>query len=131
MLSQLAARAGDHVLEVGAGTGYIAAMLVEIVGEHGEVTTIDLDSETVDQARVLRAWSICQWALATTTGPPWLANCVSSLRFAICDWMVGPTTTGTPSKPLTERFRQYAGSRRWQGCRSLCQPSRVTRMPRS
>jgi protein-L-isoaspartate(D-aspartate) O-methyltransferase len=51
MLSQLAVRAGDHVLEVGAGTGYNAALLVEIVGEQGQVTTIDLDSETVDRAR--------------------------------------------------------------------------------
>ncbi|MBV9326815.1 MAG: methyltransferase domain-containing protein [Chloroflexi bacterium] len=51
MLSQLAARAGDHVLEVGAGTGYNAALLAEIVGEHGQVTTIDLDAETVRSAR--------------------------------------------------------------------------------
>jgi protein-L-isoaspartate(D-aspartate) O-methyltransferase len=51
MLTQLAARPDDNVLEVGAGTGYNAALLAEIVGERGQVTAIDLDQENVDRSR--------------------------------------------------------------------------------
>ncbi|MGH8931449.1 MAG: methyltransferase domain-containing protein [Egibacteraceae bacterium] len=51
MLGQLDARAGDRVLEIGAGTGYNAALLAELVGEDGQVTTIDIDPEVTAQAR--------------------------------------------------------------------------------
>jgi protein-L-isoaspartate(D-aspartate) O-methyltransferase len=39
------------VLEVGAGTGYNAALLAELVGARGEVTSINLDRDTVAGAR--------------------------------------------------------------------------------
>ncbi|MGH3913856.1 MAG: methyltransferase, FxLD system [Pseudonocardiaceae bacterium] len=51
MLSQLNARPGDRVLEIGAGTGYNAALLAELVGETGQVSTIDIDPEVTAQAR--------------------------------------------------------------------------------
>jgi protein-L-isoaspartate(D-aspartate) O-methyltransferase len=51
MLEQLALKPGQNVLEVGAGTGYNAALLSEIVGARGHVTTIDLDADTVANAR--------------------------------------------------------------------------------
>jgi protein-L-isoaspartate(D-aspartate) O-methyltransferase len=51
MLEQLAPRPGQRVLEVGAGTGYNAALLAEVVGEHGQVTAVDLDADTVHRAR--------------------------------------------------------------------------------
>jgi protein-L-isoaspartate(D-aspartate) O-methyltransferase len=51
MLEQLSLRPGQHVLEVGAGTGYNAALLAEIVGPHGQVTALDLDADTVARAR--------------------------------------------------------------------------------
>ena len=34
---------GHRVLEIGAGTGYNAAILATVVGERGEVTTVDID----------------------------------------------------------------------------------------
>jgi protein-L-isoaspartate(D-aspartate) O-methyltransferase len=43
--------AGHRVLEVGAGTGYNAAILATIVGERGEVTTVDIDPVCVQDAR--------------------------------------------------------------------------------
>ncbi len=52
MLEQLAVRKGQRVLEVGAGTGYNAALLAELVGKPGEVTSIDLDADTVERARL-------------------------------------------------------------------------------
>ncbi|MYR41092.1 methyltransferase, FxLD system [Streptomyces sp. SID5910] len=50
MLGQLGARLGDNVLEIGAGTGYNAALLAELVGG-GRVTTVDIDSDVALHAR--------------------------------------------------------------------------------
>ncbi|MDV9174117.1 methyltransferase, FxLD system [Streptomyces sp. W16] len=51
MLAQLDAQPGDRVLEIGAGTGYNAALLAEIVGEDGEVTTVDIEHDVALHAR--------------------------------------------------------------------------------
>jgi protein-L-isoaspartate(D-aspartate) O-methyltransferase len=50
MLDMLDARPGMKVLEIGAGTGYCAALLAELVGTDGAVTTIDLDADITDEA---------------------------------------------------------------------------------
>src|SRR5579859_10550 len=47
MLEMLDLRPGQRVLEIGAGTGYNAALLARIVGERGRVVTIDIDDEIV------------------------------------------------------------------------------------
>ncbi len=51
MLELLDLRPGQRVLEVGAGTGYNAALIRRIVGRAGEVTTIDVDPELARTAR--------------------------------------------------------------------------------
>jgi len=51
MLEQLGVRPGQHVLEIGTGTGYNAALLSHLVGESGAVTTVDIDQDLVDRAR--------------------------------------------------------------------------------
>ncbi|HEY7123097.1 MAG TPA: methyltransferase domain-containing protein [Ktedonobacterales bacterium] len=51
MLEQLDLCPGLRVLEVGAGTGYNAALLAELVGDSRAVVTIDIDQEVVEQAR--------------------------------------------------------------------------------
>ncbi|WP_199546305.1 methyltransferase, FxLD system [Streptomyces sp. N35] len=51
MLEQLQAQRGDRVLEVGAGTGYNAAVLAELVGPTGQVVTIEYDLEVAERAR--------------------------------------------------------------------------------
>lgn len=51
MLEQLAARPGERILEIGAGTGYNAALIAAMVGDAGHVTTIDVDADLVDGAR--------------------------------------------------------------------------------
>ncbi|MGA5605148.1 methyltransferase, FxLD system [Streptomyces griseoincarnatus] len=50
MLEQLGARTADDVLEIGAGTGYNAALLAELVA-HGSVTTVDIDPDVALHAR--------------------------------------------------------------------------------
>lgn len=50
MLDQLGAKRGQRVLEIGAGTGFNAALLAHIVGPKGRVVSIDLDPEIVGRA---------------------------------------------------------------------------------
>jgi protein-L-isoaspartate(D-aspartate) O-methyltransferase len=51
MLEQLDLHKGQRVLEIGAGTGYNAALMAHIVGETGQVITIDIDEDIVENAR--------------------------------------------------------------------------------
>lgn len=51
MLQQLRLKRGQRVLEIGAGTGYNAALIAQLVGRTGEVVTVDIDRELCDQAR--------------------------------------------------------------------------------
>ncbi|MFF4295031.1 methyltransferase, FxLD system [Streptomyces vinaceus] len=52
MLDQLEAQPGERILELGAGTGYNAALIGHLVGPSGHVTTIDVDDDLVEGARV-------------------------------------------------------------------------------
>ncbi len=51
MLEQLDLHKGQHILEIGAGTGYNAALIAHIVGKTGHVVTIDIDEDIVEDAR--------------------------------------------------------------------------------
>jgi protein-L-isoaspartate(D-aspartate) O-methyltransferase len=51
MLEQLDLEPGQKVLEIGAGTGYNAALMAHIVGETGQVVTIDIDDDLVEVAQ--------------------------------------------------------------------------------
>ncbi|WCN07368.1 methyltransferase, FxLD system [Streptomyces sp. M92] len=51
MLDQLDVRPGERILEIGAGTGYNAALLAHLTGESGHVTTLDVDDDLVEGAR--------------------------------------------------------------------------------
>jgi protein-L-isoaspartate(D-aspartate) O-methyltransferase len=50
MLEQLDVRPGQRVLEIGAGTGYNAALLGFLAGSAGQVTSLELDPEVADEA---------------------------------------------------------------------------------
>ncbi|MCH7984781.1 MAG: methyltransferase, FxLD system [Chloroflexi bacterium] len=51
MLEQLELQPGQCVLEIGAGTGYNAALIQYIVGDRGKVVTIDIDDDIAAAAR--------------------------------------------------------------------------------
>ena len=51
MLEQLQLGEGMSVLEVGAGTGYNAALLSRLVGRSGRVVSVDVDPEVARGAR--------------------------------------------------------------------------------
>jgi protein-L-isoaspartate(D-aspartate) O-methyltransferase len=57
MYDQLELSRGDHVVHVGAGTGYYSAILAEIIGRAGRVTAIEIDSILAARAKEnLAAW---------------------------------------------------------------------------
>jgi protein-L-isoaspartate(D-aspartate) O-methyltransferase len=51
MADQLDLAPGQRVLEIGAGTGYNAALMRHIVGPAGTVVSVDIDAEVAAQAR--------------------------------------------------------------------------------
>ena len=51
MLEQLNLQPGHRVLEIGAGTGYNAALMAHIVADSGHVVTVDIDDDLVASAR--------------------------------------------------------------------------------
>ena len=51
MLRQLDVQPGHQVLEIGTGTGYNAALLAQLVGSEGEVTTVEVSADIGAAAR--------------------------------------------------------------------------------
>lgn len=55
MLELLNLKPGMRVLEIGAGTGYNAALMAEIIGDPSLVTTIDIQPDVIEQTSRLLA----------------------------------------------------------------------------
>jgi len=51
MLEQLGLEPGQRVLEIGAGTGYNAALMASVVGRDGEVVSVEIDDDLAAEAR--------------------------------------------------------------------------------
>ncbi len=51
LLYEAMPRPGDHLVHVGAGTGYYSAVMAELVGSAGRVTAIEFDPELASQAK--------------------------------------------------------------------------------
>ena len=51
MLEQLGLQPGHKVLEIGTGPGYNAALMAHIVGESGQVVTVEIDQDLADAAQ--------------------------------------------------------------------------------
>lgn len=51
MLAEMRLQPGQRILEIGAGSGYNAALLAELVGDAALVTSIDIDSGLVARAK--------------------------------------------------------------------------------
>jgi protein-L-isoaspartate(D-aspartate) O-methyltransferase len=52
MLEQLGLQPGHNVLEIGTGPGYNAALMAHIVGERGQVVTVEIEQDLADSARL-------------------------------------------------------------------------------
>ncbi|MFC7397431.1 protein-L-isoaspartate O-methyltransferase [Chelatococcus sp. GCM10030263] len=51
LLEALGPKPGDHIVHVGAGTGYYSAVLAELVGTSGEVTAVEFDAALAKHAQ--------------------------------------------------------------------------------
>ncbi|MBV9366150.1 MAG: hypothetical protein JOY89_18080, partial [Solirubrobacterales bacterium] len=51
MLDRLDLRPGHRVLEIGAGSGYNAALMSRLVGPSGRITSVDIDPQIAGDAR--------------------------------------------------------------------------------
>ncbi|MFF3345151.1 methyltransferase domain-containing protein [Streptomyces sp. NPDC002779] len=126
MLVALGVRDGDRVLEIGAGTGYNAALLARRLGDDDLVTTVDLEPEITESARQHLAAAGYHPAVLTgdgTRGAPerapfdriiatctlpsipaaWLAQCREGAR------ILAPMATGLVA--LTVRDAEHAEGR--------------------
>jgi protein-L-isoaspartate(D-aspartate) O-methyltransferase len=55
MLELLGVKAGERILEIGTGSGYNAALLAELAGPSGAVTSVELDAEMCERAAAVLA----------------------------------------------------------------------------
>lgn len=51
LIDQLELKAGEHIVHIGCGTGYYTAIMAEVVGSHGTVTAVEIDSQLAVRAR--------------------------------------------------------------------------------
>ena len=87
MIRALEPRPGDSVLEIGTGTGWNAAILSEIVGEIGRVSTIEVDPAVAGEAR----------------------KSLDSAGFSHVETIVGDAATGLPEGDRVDRVIVTAG----------------------
>ncbi|MDN3022827.1 methyltransferase domain-containing protein [Streptomyces sp. S.PB5] len=155
MLAALEVGDGDRVLEIGAGTGYNAALLAHRLGDDDLVTTIDLEPEITEAARQHLAAAgyrpvvvtgdgargvperapfdrIIATCTLTSIPQAWLAQCNPGAR------ILTPLATGLIA--LTVRDRGYAEGRflhtpayfvrlRGEGRREESEPARLGGVP--
>ena len=51
LIAEASPQAGEHVVHIGAGTGYYTAIMAHLVGPSGKVTGIELDPGLAERAR--------------------------------------------------------------------------------
>ncbi|KFF98029.1 protein-L-isoaspartate O-methyltransferase [Streptomyces scabiei] len=109
MLEQADVKPGMNVLEIGSG-GYNAALIQELVGNDGVVTTVDIDRDIVDRARLCldeAGYSQVKTVLAdgetgVPDGAPYDRIIVTASAWDIPpSWINGLTENGRLVVPLT------------------------------
>ncbi|MFB7275359.1 methyltransferase, FxLD system [Streptomyces sp. NPDC056244] len=109
MLEQVGIKPGMRVLEIGSG-GYNAALIQELVGGDGAVTTVDIDRDIIDRARLClddAGYGQVKTVLAdgetgVPDGAPYDRIIVTAAAWDIPpSWISGLTVNGRLVVPLT------------------------------
>lgn len=117
MLEQLAVHQGMNVLEIGAGTGYNAALLAHLVGPTGRVTTMDIDDDIVQHAQApLQAVGVTNVNVVCADGGLGYAERAPYDRIilTVAAWDISPTwveqlkPSGVLLLPLVIGARQFS-----------------------
>ncbi|WP_199551891.1 methyltransferase domain-containing protein [Streptomyces sp. N35] len=101
MLAELDVRDGQSVLEIGAGTGYNAALLAHRLGD-GLVTTVDLEPEITEAARRHLARAGYRPAVVTGDGA---RGCAARAPY---DRIIATCTMSTIPRPWLDQCRPGA-----------------------
>lgn len=98
MLRLLHARRSHRILEIGTGSGYSTALLAQLTGRTGRVTSLDIDPELISRAAHLLHRHGYVWvSVACADGRDgWLADAPYDRLVA---WASSPETIPTPWLP--------------------------------
>ena len=112
LLDALAPAAGEHVVQIGAGTGYYTAILAELVGARGRVTAIEYDDALARRAgQNLAAY------------PQVTVDCADGTRFDsgpadaiyVCAGVTGPSATWLDNLAPAGRLIVPLTTATWEG----------------
>lgn len=86
MLRLLEVQKGSHVLEIGTGSGFSAALLATLTGPSGTVVSIDVDSQMTERATKLLSNEMYENVLLNCANGAygWLANAPYDRLIAWC-----------------------------------------------
>ena len=117
MIRQAAVQPGMRVLEIGSG-GYNAALLREVVGDDGQVVTVDIDPEVTDRAtRCLAAagYDDVEVITADAEYPLTPARTFDAIIVTVGAWDIPPAWSSqlAPEGRLVVPLRTHGITRSW------------------
>jgi protein-L-isoaspartate(D-aspartate) O-methyltransferase len=106
---------GEHVLHVGAGTGYYSAILAHIVGPAGRVTAIEFDPDlasraAINLAGVLNVTVIAGDACTVSFDPADVIYVNAGFSRVPSSWLDGLRDGGRLILPMGSRWESPAGT---------------------
>lgn len=105
LLNALGPKPGEHVVHIGAGSGYYSAILAELVGPSGRVTAVECDAALAERARASLA-RYAQVHVVTGDGANWPVDPADGVyvNFAVARpadrWIEGLAAEGRLVFPL-------------------------------